>query len=158
MKAVLDIYDELKALTTSLDSNGIAYALCGGLAMAVHGFARATVDIDVLIPAECLAVAESVARELGYTIKAAPMSFEGGTIEIRRMSKPDPDSEDLLTLDWLLVTSPLADAWRNRQEVEWEHGSLWVVSRMGLIALKKLRCSGQDLDDIARLMEDSDET
>ena len=61
-------------------------------------------------------------------------------------------------LDLLLATAPLADVWHTRREVEWEHGSLWVVSRNGLIALKSLRRSPQDLVDIARLAEDADET
>ena len=154
---MLDLYDELKAVTARFDSNGISYALCGGLAMAVYGLFRATVDIDLLIPEECRESAESAARDLGYTIAAAPMSFAGGAVEIRRVSKPDPDTRDLLMLDLLLVTRPLTEVWRNRKEVEWEHGSLWVVSRDGLIALKKLRGSGQDLEDIARLVEDFDE-
>jgi len=125
--------------------------------MAVYGLTRATVDIDILIPEECLEAAGSAARELGYTIAAAPMSFAGGTIEIRRISKLDPDTGDLLILDLLLATAPLANVWRTRLEAEWENGSLWVVSREGLIALKRLRGSSQDLDDIARLGEDSHE-
>ncbi len=154
---MLDLYDELKALVRSLTTHGVAYALCGGLAMAVHGVARATVDIDILIQEESLTAARSVARELGYTVEAAPMSFAGGTVEIRRASKVDPDSGDMLMLDFLLLTAPLANVWETREEVEWEQGSLWVVSRAGLIALKKLRRSGQDLEDIARLIEGSDE-
>jgi hypothetical protein len=68
---MLDLYDELKTLTACFDSNRIAYALCGGLAMAVYGLTRATVDIGLLIPAECLETAQSAARDLGYTIGAA---------------------------------------------------------------------------------------
>jgi len=154
---MLDLYDELRALTAAFDANGVAYALCGGLAMAVHGLTRATVDIDLLIPEESLGAAESAARELGYTIAAAPMSFAGGTIQIRRISKLDPETRDLLMLDLLLVTAPLADVWHTRREVEWEYGSLWVVSRKGLMALKSLRRSPQDLVDIACLAEDTDE-
>lgn len=157
MEHMLDLYDELRAVTAGFDANSVAYALCGGLAMAVYGLTRATVDIDLLIPEECLGAAESTARELGYTIAAAPMSFAGGTIEIRRISKPDPDTGDLLMLDLLLATAPLTKVWHTRREVEWEHGGLWVVSREGLVALKRLRGSGQDLDDIVRLEEDSDE-
>ena len=154
---MLDLYDELTALIAGLDSKGVAYALCGGLALAVYGLTRATVDIDLLIPAECLEAAESAAWNQGYTVNAAPMRFAGGAVEIHRISKIDPDSGDLLMLDLLLVTSALDEIWRTRCEVEWERGSLWVVSREGLITLKKLRSSGQDLDDIARLKENSDE-
>lgn len=155
---MLDLYDELKTLIAKLNEKGISYALCGGLAMAVHGIARATVDIDILIEAESLDSARSIARQLGYTIDAAPMSFADRTVQIRRLSKLDPDSGDVLMLDFLLVTAPLTEIWKTREEVNWEYGGLWVVSRAGLIALKTLRRSGQDLDDIARLTEESDET
>jgi hypothetical protein len=154
---MLDLFDELRALTAKLDSSGISYALCGGLAMAVYGRTRATVDIDLLIPEEYQEAAEAVARGLGFALTAAPMSFAGGAIEIRRISKLDPDTRDLLMLDLLIVTAPISDVWATRRELEWEHGSLWVVSRAGLIALKKLRGSSQDLEDIAHLREDSDE-
>ena len=154
---MLDLYDELKTLISGFHAKGIRYALCGGLAMAVHGIARATVDIDILIQAESLNSAQSAAEELGYTIKTAPMSIADGIVQIRRVSKVDPDSRDMLTLDFLLVTEPLLEIWKTREEVNWEQGDLWVVSREGLIALKRLRRSGQDLDDIARLTEESDE-
>jgi hypothetical protein len=39
--------------------------------------------------------------------------------------------------------------------VEWEGRHLSVISREGLISLKLLRGSGQDMDDIARLKEAS---
>ena len=55
-------------------------------------------------------------------------------------------------LDLLLVDSPmLAEIWRTRETFEWESKPVWVVSRQGLIALKRLRGSSQDLADIARL-------
>ena len=85
------------------------------------------------------------------------MSFRGGTVEIRRFSKVDRGSGEVLMLDFLLVTPPLASVWETRLELEWEEGTLWVVSRDGLVALKRLRMSGQDTDDIARLTEAADE-
>jgi len=148
---VLDLYEELKAIVAALDENGIDYALCGGLAMAVHGLPRATVDIDLLVRVEKLEEAKSVVRTLGYTIEAQPMSFHKGAIEIRRLSKIDPSDGDLLMIDFLLVTPAVAEAWDNRIRVASARGSVFVVSREGLIALKSLRRSGQDLDDIERL-------
>jgi len=152
-----DLNDELKALIWSLNDNRVAYALCGGLALAVHGLTRATVDIDLLIPRESLAAAKYVAHELGYTIDAALMNFAGGAVEIRGVLKVDSDSGETLMLDFLLVSEALPKVWETREKVEWEQGSLWVVSRSGLVALKSLRRSGQDLDDIERLTEGSDE-
>ena len=58
-------------------------------------------------------------------------------------------------LDLLLVTPTILPVWKSRREVAWEHGTLWVVSCDGLIALKSLRGSGQDLEDISRLKKES---
>ncbi len=36
----MELIDELKRLVTKLDEEGIEYALCGGLAMAVYALPR----------------------------------------------------------------------------------------------------------------------
>jgi hypothetical protein len=150
---VLDLYDELRALAARLDGGQVPYALCGGLAMAVYGTPRATVDIDLLIPNQAADDAAQAAHELGYSIEAAPMTFADGAVRIRRLSKIDPESGDVLTLDLLIVTPQLADVWAGRRRLDWEGGALWVVSREGLAALKRLRGSDQDIADIERLRE-----
>ena len=154
---MLDLYDELRALIARLEGAEVEYALCGGLAMAVYGTPRATVDIDLLTPGGSVDETMPLARRLGYTMEAAPMAFAGGAVQSRRVSKIEPESGDVLTLDLLLVTPELADVWQGRREVGWEGGRLWVVSREGLMALKSLRASGQDLDDIEALAERHDE-
>ena len=54
---MFDIADELRLLVKSLDQGNIAYALCGGMAMAVHDRPRFTIDIDLLIQPESLEAA-----------------------------------------------------------------------------------------------------
>ncbi len=139
---MLDIYDEFRRLVEAFDAANVEYALCGGMAMAVHKRPRMTIDIDILIPAE-----------LGYNIRGKDLSFANGAVEIRRVSKIDTNSGDLLSLDFLLVTPPLQTVWESRVVSEWEGGTFSVVSRAGLIAMKQLRKSGQDLDDIEALAE-----
>ncbi len=150
---MLDITDELRALAAKLDEQNIEYALCGGMAMAVHSRPRFTIDIDLLIQEESLTGAMTVAESLGYNIRGKDLSFANGAVEIRRLSKIDADAGDLLTVDFLLVTPQIREAWDSRVESEWEGGKLSVVSPAGLIALKQLRNSGQDLDDIKALNE-----
>ena len=150
---MLDITDELRALIAALDEQGIAYALCGGMAMAVHRRPRMTIDIDLLIQEESLDQVVAIAKERGYTIRGKEMSFAHGAVEIRRVSKIDPEAGDILPLDLILVTPPLREVWESRVEAEWEDRKLSVVSRSGLISLKRLRSSGQDLDDIKALEE-----
>jgi predicted nucleotidyltransferase len=43
--------DDLKTLLRSLNQHRVPYLLIGGYALAAHGYQRATVDIDVLVPA-----------------------------------------------------------------------------------------------------------
>jgi hypothetical protein len=150
---MIDIHDELRRLVTKLDERNIEYALCGGMAMAVHQRPRFTIDIDLLIQEESLARTIDVARDLGYNIRGKDLSFANGAVEIRRVSKVDPDSGDLLTLDLLLVTPAVRIAWDSRVQADWEDGTLSVVSPAGLIAMKQLRRSGVDMDDIKALEE-----
>lgn len=42
--------NDLLLLAQALTAFGVEYALIGGTAMAVHGFSRATKDIDLLLP------------------------------------------------------------------------------------------------------------
>jgi len=155
---MLDLYEELKTLIHRLQEVEIDYALCGGLALALYGIPRATVDIDILVQKESLEKAQKLARELGYIIKANPMEFARGAIEIHRVSKKDEETGDWFSLDFLVVTPPIKAAWETRWQIEWEEGRIWVVSRGGLIFLKSLRASGQDLDDIQKLKEGIDES
>jgi hypothetical protein len=150
---MLDLYDEFIAVVSAFSEGAIDYAVCGGLALAVYCEPRATVDIDLLIRPDDLERASGVARSLGYTIEEPPMTFVHGVIEIRRFLKPDAESGDSLPLDLLLVSPEIVDVWDSRSQIQIEQGSLWVVSRMGLIAMKSLRASGQDLADIERLRE-----
>lgn len=150
---MIDLYDEFQRLITALHNESVAYALCGGMAMAVHGSPRATVDIDMLIESASLGRLLEIAKELGYTIRGKDLQFANGAIEIRRVSKIDQSSGDLLSLDLLLVTPAILSVWESRIIANWEGGKLSVVSRKGLIDLKSLRASGQDLDDIKRLRQ-----
>jgi hypothetical protein len=148
---MLDLLAELRKVVEVLDDHEIEYALCGGLAMGVHGRARATIDIDLLILRESLAEVLELAKSLGYNIRGKDLSFANGAVEIRRVSKIDPDDGELLSLDLLLATPDIRDVWETRERVEWEGGKLTVVSTSGLIALKQLRRSYQDLADIEAL-------
>jgi hypothetical protein len=71
----VNLLEELKNLTSRLDKAGIDYALCGGLALAVYARPRATLDIDIMIESDFLTKTGELARDLGYTLDAAPMEF-----------------------------------------------------------------------------------
>jgi hypothetical protein len=153
----MDLLEELKHLTAKLSEEGIEYALCGGLAMAIYARPRATLDIDIMIELGSLFRTKRAVEELGFTISAEPMEFHGGKVQIYRLCKIDTDSGEELILDLLIVTPDIQPVWENRLTVEWEGGTLSVVSPKGLIALKSIRGSGQDRDDIEYLRSITDE-
>ena len=144
------LLDELSQLVSTLERNRIEYAVCGGLAMAVHGFARATLDIDVLIRPESLEQAYEVGKEHGYDIRGLDISFKERAVEIRRISKIDDEGE-VLSLDLLLVTPHVEDVWATKEQVDFAGKQLTVVSRDGLIKMKTLAGRSQDIADIERL-------
>lgn len=123
--------------------------------MAIHGLPRATLDIDLLIQMDDLNRAWELAKQNGYDVEVLPPHFADGAIEIRRISKLDRGSNQLYTLDFLLVTSKLKDVWRQREQVEWPEGRTWVVSKRGLIELKQISGRDQDIVDIKRLEEEN---
>ena len=143
------LYNELRKIIDALDQNRIDYALCGGIAMAVYGSPRATIDIDILIGEESLDSVIQLAGQLGYTIRGVDLNFD--EIKIRRVSKLDPASKELITLDMLIVTRQIQEIWKTRIKTNLEGGKLSVVSRDGLIALKKIAGRPQDIADIDAL-------
>lgn len=149
------LLQELAEIISVLNHNEIEYAVCGGLALTIHGFPRATFDIDVLIKPDSLEKAYKLAAEKGYDIKGLDMSFKERAVEIRRVSKIDEDGE-VLSLDLLLVTPQIEDVWETREKLLWENQDLWIVSQTGLIKMKQLAGRAKDLIDIDRIQNETD--
>jgi len=146
-----DLYEELAALAAAFDAGGIAYALCGGLAVAVHGAPRFTKDIDVLVlPADAVQARE-VAKALGFTAESLPMRFKGTGV-MHRVVKFAPSGE-ILCLDLLLAGEELADVWASRERCSAGGRTLWVVSRPALVSMKLAAGRAQDLLDVQKLAE-----
>lgn len=150
-----DLLDELSRITAALDNNEIEYAVCGGLALAIHGFPRATFDIDILIREESLEKSFETVKEFGYDIHGLDISFKERAVEIRRISKID-DENEVLSLDFLLVTPFVEDVWSDRMEIRLKDEPITVVSLAGLVKMKRLAGRHKDLIDIDRIQnEDS---
>lgn len=149
----MDLLFELKELIKALDKNNMDYALCGGLALAVYARPRATLDIDIMVESESLDEISLIVENLGFNIPAKLMSFKDNTVKIQRFTKIDNETGEHLVLDLLIVTPQTKNSWDSKISVEWEGGTLKVLSPKGLIALKQLRMSGQDMDDIKYLKE-----
>ena len=149
------LLEEFTSITKALNEAGIDYAVCGGWAMAIHGAPRSTIDIDLLIRSEDLGRIREIAREKGFDIEGLPLHFE---IEIRRISKVDSESNELIILDLLLVSDEMQAFWIDRERIRWNAGETTVVSRKSLIEMKRLAGRTQDLADIEKLLGGVDES
>lgn len=78
------------------------------------------------------------------------MTFAGGSVAITRVTKINPEGEDILPLD-ILTFEPSIEESIGCETMEWEGVNLRVVSRKGLVKLKQLRNSLQDQADIEKL-------
>lgn len=152
------LLDEFIGITHRLNDRGIEYAVCGGWAMAIHGFLRATVDIDLLILTDDLERVREAAIEQGFDVDGLPLNFDNGRTKIRRISKIDRESKELITLDMILVTEVLAATWENKLRVRWNDGEYWVVSKEGLVGMKERAGRPKDLIDLDYLRGMDDES
>ena len=148
----MDIVEELSGALEALRGAGVPHALCGGFALAVHGSPRATKDIDFLVPEADVARAERALGPAGFTLRAGPIAFGAGTPLERRLQRlTKVAGGEQLTIDLMLVTRVYEPVWAGRMEVLWEGRVVPVVSREGLIAMKRLAGRPQDLADLAAL-------
>lgn len=148
----MNIVDELLALVHELEAQHVPYAVCGGLAVALHGHPRFTHDIDLLAPKEALDAIRRAAHRCGFVLESGSITFGAGTErerELHRFTKAQ--STEALTLDILIVAPAYDRAWRERATVAWRGQRLWAVSREGLIDMKRLSGRARDLADIEAL-------
>lgn len=148
----MDLIVELQSIVRKLDEAGLPYALCGGLAVAFHGYVRATQDIDVLVRPEHLHAVTKAVGEIGYNLEGGviPPDFgESHPLEVHRICKAV--GEELVTLDFVLVNPTLKAAWNARIKADWNGQRLWVVSPKGLGVMKRLSRRPHDLVDLQQL-------
>ena len=155
----MDLIAELSAVVQQLEEQAIPYALCGGLAVALHGYIRATQDIDLLIRPENLTAVKNAVEEIGYNLEGGviPVGFgETHSCDVHRISKVL--GKTLVTLDLVLVNPSLERAWESRLKYNLQGQHIWVVSREGLGVMKRLSHRPIDLIDLENLGISADES
>jgi hypothetical protein len=155
---VFDLRQQLLGIVQTLDAAKIPYALCGGLAVVLHGFPRATKDVDLLLLPGDIERTHAALKELGYVLKGGPLTFRGGKPEeqqIHRISRVL--GQELITIDLLVVGPALQDVWAQREVFELDGVRLVAVSRSGLLKMKRLSGCPQDLADVEHLESGSHE-
>jgi len=148
----IDLYTEFYGLTDALTAAQVPYAVCGGVAVAIHGYPRFTRDIDLLILAEDEQRVRAVAASLQFVFEGGRMPVGSGGVthwEIARVSKVT--GNDLLMLDLLVVGPQIQSVWDSRGVAEFNGRKIPVVSREGLRTLKLIAGRKQDLLDLELL-------
>ena len=148
----MNLVDELHAVASALVTAGVRHAVCGGIAVTVHGATRSTKDIDILVEPAHLQPALEAVRPLGYVFAALPMVFDRGSERERHVQ---PVSKivagEHLVLDFLLAEASFAGFLDGRTELTLSEGPLVVVSRDVLLRMKRLAGRAQDLADVEKL-------
>jgi hypothetical protein len=154
----VNLVDELYAITGVLRDAGVRYAVCGGLAVTMHGAARTTKDIDLLIAEQDIPRILELLRPLGYVFVALPLTFEADTPRERRVQRVSKVADgDHLCVDLLVAQNVFAGLLDDTIEVQLPAGSLTVVSRAALTQMKRLAGRKQDLADLEKLEVERDE-
>ena len=148
-----NLFEEFRTVVRALATAETPFAVCGGLAMSIHAHPRATIDIDLIAPPDAIGrIAEALAPHGFLRRDPTATRLAGGQVVMHRLTKIVPGDIEVLILDIIEVREGATEsAWRTRTSLEWSGHTVPVVSRAGLIALKRLRGSAQDAADIAAL-------
>ena len=139
---MLTLESELRQLVQRFNDAKIEYALCGGMAVALHGYPRFTKDIDFLVPSESLNRAIEVAATAGFLDDSGRIPFPDS--DVYRILKIE--GSEYRILDLLVPKSLDTLAWKQRQWFDWNGLPICSVSREGLIEMKL--AAGRDIDRI----------
>ncbi|HAC91994.1 MAG TPA: hypothetical protein DCF63_15420 [Planctomycetaceae bacterium] len=144
---------ELRELILLLNQHKVEYALCGGMAVALHGYPRFTKDIDLLIPAASLEDARRVAILAGFLDESGRIPFADA--DVYRVIKAE--GTEFRILDLLVPKCLNTVAWQERAWFDWNGLPICAVSLEGIVEMK--RAAGRDIDliDVKRLGFEADE-
>lgn len=147
----------------ALGEAGVRYVVVGGLATVLHGYARLTADIDLIVDLEPIEAEKAMRTlvNLGLRPRAPVQAVEFADPQKRRdwienkgmqvFSLWSPH-EPLLEVD-VFVSHPLPfdQLWQRSQPVMVNQVSIRIASIPDLIALKRLAGRPEDLQDIEAL-------
>ena len=155
----MNLIDELFSVIDCLERDKIKYAICGGIAVIIHGYPRLTRDIDFMVLREDKERIEESIKEVGYTLNSGIITFDVGKETERQIFRiTKVQGEDFLTLDFILVPHFLEEVWQTRENQLLENRTVVVVSRQGLAQMKRIAKRPQDIADIANLgLEDTND-
>ena len=147
----------------ALHDNGVRYVLVGGVAVVLHGFARFTKDLDLVVdlhPEEARRAIQTL-LDCGLRPRVPVNAFDFADPEVRRQWADEKnmlvfqmvDETDLRRNVDLFITQPMDfdRLWEASKVVELEGVTIRVASLDHLIELKKSVARPQDLLDVEQL-------
>ena len=132
-----------------LKENRVKFVIIGATAFPVHGYSRATLDIDVFIKADQENARRTLKalREFGY--------------DVTDLTKDDLLTKKVLIRQYLLETDihPVVKGitfervWKNKVKARFGKTFVWFASLDDLIKMKKAAARPQDQEDLKYLLE-----
>ncbi|HUP79308.1 MAG TPA: hypothetical protein VM260_12225 [Pirellula sp.] len=90
--------------------------------------------------------------EIEYDLDSGLISLDTGTDQERRLYRVSKaEGRELVTLDLLIITPVFQEVWMTRESVEIGSKQIKIVSKNGLIKMKRIAGRLQDLADIEAL-------
>jgi predicted nucleotidyltransferase len=152
-------------LLKALEEKGIRYVVVGGVAVVLHGFVRATMDLDLIVSLEAGNTGKflQLVKELGYRPKApvpledfAKVEKRNEWVETKGMivfslhhSKRVQELVDVFVEEPI----PFDNLYARRIQVPVEGCLISVASNQDLRTLKRAAGRPQDLEDVRALEE-----
>ena len=154
------MFEELLAY---LDGAGVRFVVVGGIAVVIHGYARLTADIDLVIDLEAANVNRTIdaLTARGFRpllpVKASDFADEATRrewVETRNLqvfSLVDPTTPSI-TLD-LFAREPIPfdELWSRAEVIDLRGHTIRIASIEDLIRMKRAAARPQDLTDVQAL-------
>jgi predicted nucleotidyltransferase len=139
---------DTERLLRLLKEHKVRFVVIGATAFPVHGYSRATLDIDIFIKAE-----KSNAEK---TRKA----LEHFGYDVRDISVEDLLTKKILIRQYAVETDihpfvtgiSFAQAWRNKVKAKYGRVFVWFASLNDLIKMKRAAARQKDLEDLKYLV------
>ena len=140
---------QTEKLLKLLKGNKVKFVIIGATAFPVHGYSRATLDVDIFIKPEKANAqrTRNALKEFGYDVTDV-------TIE-------DLLTKKVLIRQYLIETDihPFVESltfekvWKNKVKARFGKTFVWFASLDDLISMKKAASRPQDLEDLKYLLQ-----
>lgn len=141
--------NQLKGVFSFLQKHKVKYVVIGGIAAVLHGVPRATFDLDILIEAT-----PDNAEKLLKSLLEAGLGTASLITAEELLAHEITIFKDIVRVDVQTSTPGIIfeDAWKNKEDMEYQGQIFFVLSKNDLIASKRAAGREVDLEDV-RLLE-----